>query len=252
MFIKIKKLYNKIIFYITKTNLLYTIYFNFRYLPYNQAKYIPILIYPKTKISITNKGKIKLGDIFNKKTSKKLHIGYTDDDFGYGNEITTIKIIGTFNAKGKMLVLPGVKLDIRGVLETGDDIIIGARTRVSAYCKIEIGEGSRIAHESQIFDTNFHYIVDLNNREYRPMSKPIYIGNYCWIGNRTTVNSGTYLPDYTIVASNSLVNKDFHNINNYTLLGGTPCKVIKEGIVRVFDPLLEIEYKKKEFKWYNK
>lgn len=251
MYTKFRRLYNLILFYLTKTNFIYTIYFNFKYLPYNQAKYFPIIIYPKTRISINNKGKIVLGDVYNKKTSKKLHIGYTDDDFGYGCEKTSIKIIGTLFVKGKLLVLPGVKLDVRGILEIGDDVLIAARTRVSAYNKIEIGDGSRIAHESQIFDSNFHYIVDVNNRKYKPMSKPIYIGCYCWIGNRCTINSGSYLPDYTIVASNSLVNKDFHDISKYTLLGGTPCKVIKEGIIRVFDPFLEMEYKKREFDWYN-
>ena len=83
------------------------------------------------------------------------------------------------------------------------------------------------------------------------MSRPIIIGNNCWIGNRTTINPGTIIPDFTIVTSNSLVNKDYSDIDPYTLIGGLPCKVIKSGIVRVWDRKIEHDYKLKEFEWYR-
>ena len=77
------------------------------------------------------------------------------------------------------------------------------------------------------------------------MSKPVSIGNFSWIGNRSTIGPGAKLPDYTIVASNSFVNKDFSS-----LIGGIPAKLIREGWTRVWDTKREFEYQKKEFPWY--
>lgn len=41
-------------------------------------------------------------------------------------------------------------------------------------------------------------------------------------------------PDYTIVASNSLYNKHY-NFPQYSLIAGSPVKLIKTGIYRCFD-----------------
>lgn len=77
---------------------------------------------------------------------------------------------------------------------------------------------------------------------YYPISKPISIGNFSWIGNRTTIGPGSILPDYTIVASNSLVNKDFSILNPYSTIGGIPAKFIREGWTRVWDTEREFTY----------
>jgi hypothetical protein len=44
---------------------------------------------------------------------------------------------------------------------------------------------------------------------------------------------GTYLPAYTIVASNSLVNKNFKEIGEHCLIGGIPAKYITNGVERL-------------------
>lgn len=64
-------------------------------------------------------------------------------------------------------------------------------------------------------------------------SAEIYIGRNCWICNTTTVTGGAYLPDFTIVGSNSLVNKDFSEIPERSLIGGVPAKYISTGFLRV-------------------
>ena len=52
---------------------------------------------------------------------------------------------------------------------------------------------------------------------------------------RTTFSKGAVVPSKTIVASNSLVNKDFSNIEPYTLLAGMPASVKATGQKRIFD-----------------
>ena len=119
----------------------------------------------------------------------------------------------------------------------GNDILISCKTKIHCANNIEIGSHNRISWESQIFDTNMHYIDD--NGIVRNNKGTVKIGNYCWIGNRCTLQKGTNLPDYTIVASNSLVNKDF-TTSPSGIVGGTPAKLIKEGPRRIFDSQLEI------------
>lgn len=44
---------------------------------------------------------------------------------------------------------------------------------------------------------------------------------------------GVKLPNYTIVASNSLVNKDFSLIEEGSIIGGSPAKYLSTGYRRV-------------------
>lgn len=54
-----------------------------------------------------------------------------------------------------------------------------------------------------------------------PISKDVFIGECCWIGNRTNIMKGTVLPDNTIVSSNSLLNKDYTStVPSYSIIGG--------------------------------
>jgi acetyltransferase-like isoleucine patch superfamily enzyme len=76
----------------------------------------------------------------------------------------------------------------------------------------------------------------------KPLTKPIYIGDYCWIGNRTTISKGAYLPDYTIIASNSLVNKNFSRLGSYNLLTGVPADVKVQNVKRIYDTKFEMLY----------
>lgn len=90
---------------------------------------------------------------------------------------------------------------------------------------------------------------NINAPGFYPISKPIKIGSHCWIGNRSTFNPGAIIPEYTTVASNSLVNKNFETLNPYSIIGGMPAKFLKEGYTRVWDTNREKEYHKREFKW---
>ena len=66
------------------------------------------------------------------------------------------------------------------------------------------------------------------------------IGNNCWIGNRVTVNKGTQLPNFTIVAAGSLTNKDYtKDGKTHLTLAGCPAKIVAEGYERIFETMEE-------------
>ena len=230
----------------------YSVWFNFRYLPYKQAKRMPFVFYKHAYATVSKGGRILLSNevIENR---KKISIGVPTFDFEYQCEKTHINVeYGSLYFKGQFEARRGVIMDIKGEVTFEDGVLFGPRCRVRIHNKGYFGRYIRVAHETQIFDSNFHFMEKVTASGYYPISKPVSIGAYCWIGNRCTISPGTVLPDYTTVASNSLVNKDFSQLNTYSIIGGIPAKLLREGWTRVWDTKREFEYQKKEFSWYRK
>lgn len=215
-----------------RLRILKTLYVNFRSLPFSQAVQLPIYIYGKVKIyslsgSIEIKAPIKRGMI---KIGNPIHGAVIDTRWGY------IRNYGTIVFEGKATICNGLALNIvGGKLIFEDSSLLGEKVRIVCSNYVKIGEGARIAHESQIIDTNFHYMLDTTRGTTRYPKGKIEIGKWCWVANRTTIQKGTILPDYTIVASNSLLNKDYSDIPECSVIGGMPAKLIKTGLRRVFN-----------------
>ena len=111
---------------------------------------------------------------------------------------------------------------------------IGSNSNIICFDRIEIGDKVDLAWECQLMDTSVHYIESIESQgEVAPLTKPVVIGDRVWIGNRTTISKGAVIPSDNIVASNSLVNKDFSAIGPYHLLAGCPAVVKSSGISRV-------------------
>ena len=226
----------------------YTIWFNFKYLPFAQAKKMPIMFYKHSHAKMDKGARIEFSKDFDF-SKHKVNIGFSANDFEYQCERTSLNVVGTVIFGGKFEARRGCILDFRGITIFGDDVLFGPRCRCRIYNEAIFGHHLRIAHETQIFDSNLHFSEKVDAPGYYPISRPIKIGNYCWIGNRSTISPGCVLPDYTIVASNSLVNKDFSSLDMYSTIGGIPAKFLRSGYTRVWDTNREKEYHKREFKW---
>lgn len=83
-------------------------------------------------------------------------------------------------------------------------------------------------------------MMDTNGVAKRHTGKVI-IGDSCWVGNKVTINKGTVLPNQTIVAGSSLVNKDFTQYGEAATIGGLPAKFITQGIRRIVNLKKEVE-----------
>lgn len=209
-----------------------TIYVNFRSLPFSQAIHFPIYVYGKLRIYSLNgsmeiKGPIRRGMI---------KIGMPRYGSVVDVERTYINNKGRVVFNGEAIFCNGVTINvIGGELMLGDKAFFAEKARIVCSHYIEIGEGTRIAHECQIIDTNFHYILNVENGITTYPKGKIKIGKWSWVANRTTIQKGTVLPDYTIVGSNSLLNKDYSDVPPCSLLAGMPAKFIKTGLRRVFN-----------------
>ena len=223
-----------------RANTLKTIIFNFRMLPWRQAMRLPILLYENVDFQLTTGKIVFLHD------TETLHFG----DLQIGQSLyypakrgmtTTIIIQGRLEVGHRIKFRNGSTIHIapNAVCRLNDKVSFGERANLVCYEKITLGPLVSFSWDVSVFDTNFHYLIGLDN-VVNNRNKEILIGENCWIGHHSVIAKGTRLSDWTIVASNSLVNKDFSSVTN-CVLAGIPCKVVKDEIRRVFDAEQERE-----------
>ncbi len=215
-----------------------TLYLNFRSFPLKQAVKLPVFVYGWPKLfsllgSMECKDACQMGMIkFNKTNySAPSNPGYS----------TAINNWGKIIFHGPCLIYTGININTHryGVLDLGANVKIMHNVNITAHSQIFIGANTWITHRCQILDSNFHFIADLKKGIVRKYSRPVFIGKSCWICNTSTVAGGAKIPDYTIVASNSLVNKDFSDIPSESIIGGVPAKLVSTGYRWINNRLLE-------------
>jgi len=209
-------------------------------LPYQQAKKLPILFYGKVKFTGLN-GRVNINAPIKR---GMISLGRSLEIIKSSIGKTEIAINGTFQINGSFNAGTDYAIHILAgaYLEIGDGSYLGNQTKIIATNIVKIGKGFRFGYESQISDSNYHYTIDLLTQQVNKFKGTVEIGNYCWIGNRTSIMKGTKTPQYLIVASNSILNKDYtKSISENSLIAGMPAKFIKKNIVRVFDEKLEKE-----------
>lgn len=218
---------------ILKVNWVKTIIFNFKMLPCKQAIYLPIILYGKVDISGCV-GRVILNS--ERVHHKMAFIGCTVFHFGkYGvcSNLTMLTICGTLHLGEKSRIQNGCTIYVakEAHLELEDFATIGPNNEVYCTKHIYLGPYFLSSWNCQLFDTSCHFYAENQVRVHR-LEKEVYIGNNCWIGNNTTIARGTRLGDFCIVASKSLVNKDFSNIVG-GLFAGSPAKLYKENVCRI-------------------
>lgn len=214
-------------------NPLLTLYFNLRSLPLYQAWRFPIFIYGRPRIySLSGQIRfertvIRMGMVkFNYIKDGAPSLGCVQSEFN--NKGTIIfRGKGEFTGGVALKVSFGATLEFDGLFRVGDmcSIVVSNRVIFGAVC--------RIAHRSQIIDSNSHFVANLKTKKVPHYVAPIVLGRNCWICNSSTIVGGASLPDYSILGSNSLLNKDYSSSPTHCLFAGTPAKYIADRVVRV-------------------
>ena len=225
-------------------NPLATLWLNFRSFPLGQALRLPVWCYGRPRFyglsgKMTIEGKITTGMV---RLNRVLVAA--PSNMGLQSEILNN---GHIVFKGRLHISTGNNIVVgrNATLTFGADAKIGDMCIIGCFERITLGDAIRIAHRSQIFDSNYHFVADFKRGIVPNYKHPVTLGKGCWVCNSSTITCGVTLPDYTIVASNSLVNKEFSHIAKGSLIAGTPAKVITEGTRRIFNN--DIEAKVEEF-----
>lgn len=110
---------------------------------------------------------------------------------------------------------------------------MGQHTKIICYKKIVIGHQSLISWDCTLMDSDAHPFYDLEQQRLISNSESIAIGCRTFIGQRSTILKGAFLPNYSSLASNSLLNKKM--MDQFALYGGIPARLVKKNIARIIN-----------------
>jgi len=202
-----------------------TIYFNFKYLPFEQARKLPIFVSHRVWLmqmagSIHLEGSIHRGMIT---------IGFGRVGIFDRHKSRTIwQVAGRVVFKGRARIGHGSKLSVSGNIIMGDGFTISAESTLVATTKVEIGRGVLFSWDILLADTDFHAINDeVGNRINE--NAPIIISDKVWIGCRSMILKGSRIPAGVIVAAGTTITSSTVFEEN-AIVGGNPVKVLKKNV----------------------
>lgn len=203
-----------------------TIYFNFRYLPWQQAIRFPFWISSKTYLRKTKGSIIINGELH----TGMIRIGYGDIGIFDNKRSRTIwEVAGKVIFDGYAEIGHGSKISVgeTGQLQLGKNFAITAETAIIAYKQVTFGNDCLLSWDILIMDTDFHPITNARSEIQNPPAE-IIIGNNVWIGCRSLILKGSVIPDGSVIAANSLVSKQLSGTNQ--VFGSQPLTVLAENI----------------------
>lgn len=137
----------------------------------------------------------------------------------------------------------GIWARFGGKITIGNRNAINQRTEIRCDEKVEIGDYNQISYDCVIWDTNTHVIHSAMERrrivekEYpcfgleteRPKTKPIKIGDDCWVGRGCSLLKGVQLGDRCIVAYNTILTGGSYTPGN-TLMNDVMVRAIPNKV----------------------
>ena len=217
-----------------KLNIIKTLYFNFRVLPFSQAIKFPFFLYGKVYLWNLS-GKVVVPEGCKPGT---IRIGYKWFDLWPNSFLPTqIQVMGRLEFTGAAVISGGANVNVQskeGVLKIGNDVLIGGGSVCKCLKKIEIGDWTGITGNCIIMDCNMHFVKNIDTGVVANYKAPIIIGKNCWINPGTIISKGSVVPDYSITARNSFLSKDYSECGTNLFLVGSPAKPASHKVQRIF------------------
>ncbi len=139
-------------------------------------------------------------------------------------EERTTLIKQLFGSTGENVYIePNFRCDYGFNIHVGENFYANYDCVILDDMEIKIGKNCFLAPQVGIYTATHPLNPDERNSglEY---SKPITIGDNCWIGGHATINPGVTLGNNVVVASGAVVTKSF---GDNVVIGGNPAKIIK-------------------------
>lgn len=127
------------------------------------------------------------------------------------------------NANRKIYVEPPFFCDYGYNIHAGENVYFNVNCVVLDTMKIEIGNNVFFGPGVQIYTAT--HPLDPKERLKVEFSKPVSIGNDCWIGGNSIILPGIVIGNGVTVGAGSVVTK---NVPDNVLIGGNPAKIIRQ------------------------
>jgi len=199
-----------------------------KYLPFDIGIKVPIYIGSKVKIDIDKKSHIQ---IIGKVNRGQIRINITNGSVGVKSDnksLICLKEDSRLIFQGKSSFFKGsiIKGLDCGVISIGDGVTFNKNAFITCRKKITIGRDCMFGWNCNIRDCDGHDIFD-SNQLINP-DKEIEFGKHIWCCANCSILKGTKIPDGTVIAYGSLVNKKFED--KCCIIGGHPARILKQNI----------------------
>ena len=169
------KRFQKILHILFKTNLVKTLWFNWKMLPAREAWRLPVWFY----------GKVKFRDLSGRLIfdcpvrSGLVEVGRHDYYVTTSVPLTTWTIRGTLRFAGMAHFIQSSYILVAdgATLSFGRRNVLGSNLKIMCFDRIELGREVHITWECQVMDTRFHYLEKVETREAGPLRLSWAIGS---------------------------------------------------------------------------
>lgn len=204
------------------------IYFNFRVLPFTQAKYLPFFVNYGVKIKEIHKGCIEINSPKLRKYMISFGRGGSEgialSDKGIISIKEGAKII--FNGTAQFHAGVRVWIDEKARVEFGSGFSANRNFTLFYNDVISFGNNCMIGWNVQIIDGNAHTIIYDNIP--KKSKSIIKVGNHVWIGAECKICRGVSIGDNSVIAYGSTMTGG--TFEPKVLIGGYPAKEIRKGV----------------------
>lgn len=200
-------------------------YFNFRYLPFQQAVYLPIWITTNFKVIKLKRGQIILDHPYRKNFifGASGSPGLQEHGGGLYLEPNAKLLLHALCVISQGTVL---RCDRDATIELGPNFYCNKNCFLRSANSIKIGDDCSLGWNVQI-NTNDGHAIRHNDKKVTT-SAPITIGNHVWLTSNTIITKGITIPNGCIVAQGAVVTKTIQEPN--VLVGGIPAKVLRANV----------------------
>ena len=110
--------------------------------------------------------------------------------------------------------------------ERKSQLILGKESAITKHHHIDCTNAVQIGNYTTIAGYYTQFLThSVNIQECIQDSKPITVGDYCFVGTNSVLLGGATLPSYSVLGAKSLLNKSY--TEEYMLYGGVSAKQIK-------------------------
>lgn len=139
---------------------------------------------------------------------------------------------------GRDCALRGIiRCEDAGEVALGDRVYLGDDALISVRSRVEVGQGTLIAHGAQVFDNDTHPLDPAEReahfrvilklapgRDFDIATAPVRIGARCWLGLHSLVMKGVAIGETSVVAAGAVVMRD---APPGVIVAGNPARVVR-------------------------